>query len=88
MLLIITEENRLLNFTLFREASIEEEDGVYKLSIVGLLEGVRTNRIDTYPVAKFDKEDEAVEALRSLQTGIKTKSEWDAKAFKECRKDS
>ena len=55
---------------------------------MGLLEGVRTGRIGTYPVAEFHQEDEAVAALRSLRASIKTKAEWDAKAFKEGRKSS
>ena len=54
----------------------------YKLSIVGLLEGVRTGRIGTYAVVDLDEKEIAEEALRDLLEGVK-KGEWDAKAFKE-----
>ena len=82
MLLIITEDNRLLNFVSFQKAHIEEENNTYKLSITGLLEGVRTGRRGTYPVVGFDDKEIAEKALRDLLEGVK-KGEWDAKAFKE-----
>ena len=79
-LLITTEDNRLLNLVSFRDASVTEENNTYKLDIRGILEG--SARTNTCPVAKFDEEEDAVEALRSLRDGVK-KGEWDAKEFKE-----
>lgn len=51
------------------------------------MNSLRTGRIGTYSIAKFDKEEEAVAALRSLRRSVKN-GEWDATEFKERKEDS
>ena len=88
MLLIITEEKRMIHFSAFREAKVQEKNNSYELSIRGIPDGnPPTGWGAEYPVANFDEESHAEEALRSLLQGVK-KGEWDANGFKDAIKDA
>ena len=82
MILIITEEGRMINFKSFREAHIQESDGKYEVYIRGLPDGEKAGTFGIQiPVITLNSEKDAEKALRDLRSGIK-KGEWDAGEYK------